>query len=124
MTSIERLRLLGSFLAYQATKNVERYATAGRRFVGLDDHELDMAWIVAWRRTLLDPSPHPLNYDYEDLSAELQLRGRPSPKKLIGKEERRHLMARAAPLYARSALRIELDDQLHEFFEAWRRPRH
>lgn len=123
MTSIQRLRLLQSFLAHEAMKNMERYAAEGRRFARLDDRDLDRDWITAWRRTLLDREPHPLHYDYDDLSAELRLRGRPYPKKLIDKEERRDIMARAAPLGPHSELWAELEDELAEFFEAWRRPR-
>ncbi len=59
----------------------------------------------------------------DDLSAELQLRGRPYPRKLIGKEQYRHILAGAPPLEPYSELWAELEDQLGEFFEAWRRPR-
>lgn len=123
MTSIQRLRLLQSFLAHQAMKNMERYAAEGRRYAGLDDHGLDTRWIAAWRRDMLDRAPEPIDRDYDDLSAELQLRGRPYPRKLIGKEQYRHILAGAPPLEPHSELWAELEDQLGEFFEAWRRPR-
>lgn len=124
MTSIQRNRLLGAFLADLAMNNMARYAARGRRYAGLDDDALDRLWTETWRHRLLDGQPHPRDVDYDDLSAELRLRGRGIPRKLIARERRRHVIARAAPLSPRSALRAELEDQLRDFFEAWRGPRH
>jgi hypothetical protein len=124
MTSIQRRRLLGSFLAHVEMKNVERYIARGRCFARLSDHDLDSDWITAWRKTLLDPEPHPLNADHDALCAELHLRGRPYPTRLIDKEERREIRARIVPLYAAPELQAELEDQLREFFKSWGRPCH
>ena len=105
-------------------KNVERYAAEGRRYAGLDDNELDARWIAAWRRDMLDPLPRPCDRAYDDLSAELHLRGRRISRKLIGKERYERTLACVPPLDVGSHLQAELEAQLREFFEAYRRPRH
>jgi hypothetical protein len=75
----------GIIVAYLQRKAVERqrsYLARGRRYRALAIAALDTAWATAFTALCLHGDPSRLQ-DIDDLSAELSVRGRPTPSHLV-----------------------------------------
>jgi len=124
MNSKRAPTLIEAFIGHEHMQSSQRYAAEGRRYAALEVGRLEALWLDGWRRCFLDPALPPLSRDFEDLSAELLLRGRDYPKHLISASEWRWMAALWGPVYYAPEVQKELQGVLQDFAAASRQPKH
>jgi hypothetical protein len=106
--------LVQAFIANEEMDNVARYLRAGRRLAHLSDLALKRFWADAWR-AYYDERKADRWSDCQGADAELTLRQLPRPERLIPREARRRIVARAREAGQRPDVNRRLREDIQDF---------
>ncbi len=122
MTKDRAEALFEAFVAHDEMELTRGYLAEGRRYAGLTDALLNSSWLGAWRDFHLDLQEAGRDR-YNDLSAELRLRGLALPEHLISPEARQQVTARVSEIADHPDVQARLADAIKDFFKDWQKPR-
>jgi hypothetical protein len=114
-------RLVEAFILHDQMEDTRWYLERGRVYAAIADEDLDTCWVETFRAVLVrgDDSRQT---EFDDLGAELRLRGRPTPDRLVVADmavvQKR---LRAADTPARRQL---IDREIKRFLQELARPQH
>jgi hypothetical protein len=97
----------------QQTKEVRHYLERGRRFANFDEDALNDSWIAAYRGLLLNRDPKH-SHEYDDLSAEFELRKVALPYKQVKHMFEADLAAVKRQLDSGAFISGEIEEKMEE----------